>query len=87
MHVLRVQQWYENGSLLNDEIVSGELTAGDIDSFVFDANAGEAEQIRGVDTDGNSFQPTIWLYNPDGTLNDFDWDGTTAELDCFPSAS
>ena len=54
---------------MNDGVVSGDLTVGDIDSFVFDANAGEAAHIRVVDTNGDSFTPVVHLYNPDGTLN------------------
>ena len=87
IHYARVPETNENGALVNDGVVSGDISVGDIDSFVFGATAGEAAHIRVVDINGDSFYPKLWLYNPDGTLNRTDCDGTTAELDCYSTSS
>ena len=83
----RILESNENGSLTNDGVVSGDITVGDIDTYVFDVNAGEAAHIRVIDTNGDAFYPQLWLYNPDGTLNQRVSDQTTAEFDCYASAS
>ena len=83
-----VSQTNENGSLTNDGVVTGDITLGDLDSFVFTADGGQAALIRVTDvTDGtgSSFRPEVWLYAPDGTLVGYDNDGVTVELDCGPS--
>jgi len=88
---LQVLQSNENGYLVNDGVVRGELSYGDIDSFVFEANAGEAVHIRAVDSSGTAFfGPKIWLYNPDGTREAIAGHGTTYDevaIDCYPSTA
>lgn len=66
-------------TLVHDGIVSGDLTVGDIDSFVFTASAGDAVHIRVVSDD---IDPEVWLYNPDGTLNKHTWSFTTTAINC-----
>jgi RHS repeat-associated protein len=83
-----VLQSNENGALVNDGVVIGDISVGDIDTFVFTATAGEAAHIRVVDTSGSSsFYPRVWLYNPDGTLNRVDSSQTTVAFDCYSGAS
>ncbi len=78
----------ENGALVKDGVVIGDISVGDIDTFVFTATAGEAAHIRVVDTSGSSsFYPRVWLYNPDGTLNRVDSSQTTVAFNCYSGAS
>ena len=67
--------------------LSAAQETADIDCYPFTATAGEAAHIRVVDANADGFYPQVWLYNPDGTLNVTDGDGTTAELDCHSTSS
>ena len=69
VRLARVLQTNMNGSLVNDGVVTGNLALGDINSFVFDASAGEALQlnITAINPSTN-FTPWVRWYNPDGTL-------------------
>ena len=46
IRLLRVLAASGDGALVNDGVVSGDLTVGDIDAYVFDATAGEPLHIR-----------------------------------------
>jgi hypothetical protein len=88
IHYARVTETNENGALINDGVVSGDITLGDLDSFVFDATAGESLHIRISDTSGGgNFALDAWLYNPDGTLHKKYYNGTTIEIDCYTGSS
>ena len=67
IHYKRLAISDENGALVNDGVVLGDLTKGDIDSYTFEATAGESVSIRMVEISGVNFQPIVSLYNPDGT--------------------
>ena len=82
IHFARVLQSNENGALVNDGVVVGDITEGDIDTFVFDASAGEVLHIRVVEPNSKTFSPKVWLYNPDGSLNQVSSDGVTVAYDC-----
>ncbi|MCX2982893.1 hypothetical protein EYC98_18685 [Halieaceae bacterium IMCC14734] len=86
IQLTQVSSSNENGSLIDDGVVGGDITVGDLDTFVFDAVAGEALHIRVVKTSGN-LDPEVWLYNPDGTLYDYKSDSTTVEFDCRTGSS
>lgn len=74
--------------LINDGIVSGTLySEEEADEFVFEASAGESIHLRMVETGGDNFNPKMWLYNPDGTLNITATGNDVAELDCNDSNS
>ena len=46
----------EQTTLVNDGVVSGSISVpGEVDEFVFDASAGEAVNIRIVDTGGHEW--------------------------------
>jgi hypothetical protein len=87
VHFAKVTESNENGSLINDAAVLGDISQGDIDSFVFTANAGDSVHLRITDIDDGNFSPEVWLYNPDGTLLVRDNSTTTVAFDCYTSAN
>ncbi|MFK8014074.1 MAG: hypothetical protein AB8G17_01370 [Gammaproteobacteria bacterium] len=68
VHYTNIAGAQADGMLINGDKVSGAIDLGDIDAFVFDAQAGDSVQIRVADTDQGLFFPAARLYNPDGTL-------------------
>jgi hypothetical protein len=58
----------EGGLLSASDAVSGTIDKGDLDSYTFDANAGEGIQLRLTDVDGGAFVPALAVYNPAGGL-------------------
>lgn len=63
----------EGGSLPNGENIEGFITLGDVDSFTFNATAGEYVYLRAADTEttefiNSSFFPFIALFSPTGSL-------------------
>ena len=85
VYYARVLYSNENGGLTNDHIYNGHLSKGDIDTFVFEAKAGDAVQISVI---GGliATRPLVWLHNPDGTLNQKQLGlSTTTTLNCDPS--
>ena len=87
IRLARVLSTNENGALVNDGVVVGDITVGDIDTFVFEASAGEVLHIRVTDAGNSSFLPRVWLYNPDGSLNQESSNSTTVAFDCFATSS
>lgn len=57
----------EKGILPNDARRSAALTRGDIDTWVFDAQADERIYLTVADINNSAFNPDIQLYAPDGT--------------------
>ena len=57
----------ENGELINGGSVSGDITLGDLDTWTFEATAGERLNIQLADVDDTGFFPFMTLYAPDGT--------------------
>ena len=86
VHFAKVPESKENNALINDGVVSGDLTLGDIDTFIFEASIGDAVHIRAAYTSG-THNIEAWLYNPDGTLVRHHSDYDTAEFDCYASSS
>ncbi|MCA9471859.1 MAG: GDSL-type esterase/lipase family protein [Nitrospirales bacterium] len=69
LHFVRAPGANEGGALPNGGSVSDTIDLGDLDSYTFTANAGEAVQIRMAHTGGTvALIPQINLYAPDGTL-------------------
>ena len=65
----------ELGVLPNGGVVSEDIELGDIDSYTFQANAGESIQLRVADTEttefiNSAFFPRIELYGPGGGFID-----------------
>ena len=61
----------EGGGLPNGGVVSEDIELGDIDSYTFQANAGDSILLRVADTEttefvNSDFFPRIELYGPDG---------------------
>ncbi|MEM7751451.1 MAG: hypothetical protein AAF346_24585, partial [Pseudomonadota bacterium] len=73
----------ENGALVSNGAVTGDLTIGDLDSFIFDQTANPTFQLRITDT-RDRFTPEVWLYAPNGRLINRRTDGTTVAFDCGP---
>ena len=74
-----------DAELSNGDEISGRIERGDIDSFVFDALAGETVFLRVADTEttefiNSPFTPTLILYGPDGDFIDFDDPSITGGL-------
>jgi len=62
-----------NGVLPNGGRISSEIELGDIDSYTFDANAGDTVYLRVADTEttefiNSNFLPLVALFDPDGDL-------------------
>ncbi|ABG40023.1 peptidase-like protein [Paraglaciecola sp. T6c] len=57
----------ENGPLINGGAVSSDITLGDLDTWTFEATAGENLNIQIADVDNTGFFPFMTLYAPDGT--------------------
>ncbi|GAC33175.1 PKD domain-containing protein [Paraglaciecola polaris] len=57
----------ENGTLNNGGVVSSDITLGDLDTWTFQATAGERLNIQIADVDNTGFFPFMTLYAPDGT--------------------
>ena len=57
----------ENGSLINGSSVNGDITLGDLDTWTFEATAGELLNIQLADLDDGGFFPLMALYAPDGS--------------------
>lgn len=63
----------DNGVLQNGRRTSSEIDLGDIDSYRFNANAGETVYLRAADTDSTEFvsspfTPAVLLLSPTGAL-------------------
>ena len=61
----------DDGVLPNGGVVSGEIELGDLDSYTFNANAGETVYLRVADTEttefvDSAFFPNIVLFGPSG---------------------
>lgn len=57
----------EHGLLVNDSVNLGEITLGDIDSYILTANVGDNILLRIADINGVALFPRITLYAPDGS--------------------
>jgi hypothetical protein len=57
----------ENGTLINGSSVIGDITLGDLDTWTFEATAGELLNIQLADLDNAGFFPLMALYAPDGS--------------------
>ena len=58
----------DDGLLPNGGVVSDVVELGDIDSYTFDASAGETVYIRIADTETTGFFPRIVLVDPSGAV-------------------
>ncbi len=65
IHYVRTPGANEHGQLINARTQVGEIGLGDIDSFTFWADSGQAVLLSAVRTSGN-LNPWIRLYLPDG---------------------
>ncbi|MFN3167459.1 MAG: hypothetical protein ACE37H_10390 [Phycisphaeraceae bacterium] len=59
----------DNVALTSGTTFNGLLDAGDIDTFTIDADAGDELFLSFLDgSNSSSFDPGVFIYNPDGTL-------------------
>ncbi len=70
----------EGGALPNGGAVAGTITLGDLDSYTFAANAGDALQLRVGEPTATAFAPEITLYTPSGTQLSYTWDNSAAAI-------
>jgi uncharacterized protein YfaP (DUF2135 family) len=87
VHFTRAPGANEEGALVNGGLRSGGLTKGDLDSYTFDASAGEGLMLRLADIGATSFYPRLWLYGPTGALVTNTWGPDAALLDITAPAS
>ena len=76
LHYVRIPSANEHGALTSGDSVTETLTAGDLDSFTFDAVAGESVQLS-VAGDVSTY---VYVYSPDGTY----YNAATSVLDLRP---
>ncbi|MEE9319133.1 MAG: hypothetical protein V3U76_01690 [Granulosicoccus sp.] len=69
----------EGGTLSDNDMVSAELTAGDLDSYTFYAEQGDTLTLSMGET-SSALEPQLSVYTPDGALWLTDWDYNTAIL-------
>ena len=67
LYLTRAPGANELGTLPNGGGVSNQIDIGDLDSYTFDASAGEGLQLRVADTSGSALAPRVTLYRPDGS--------------------
>ncbi|MEO0650668.1 MAG: hypothetical protein AAFZ65_08320, partial [Planctomycetota bacterium] len=68
LHYVRLPGANEGGALPNGSSVLDELTAGDLDSYTFELDAGDSFNLRSTRLDGGTFFSALDIYGPDGTL-------------------
>ena len=66
VHFTRAPGANEGGVLPNGGEVVGFIDVGDLDSYTFDASAGDGIQIRVSDIDTDVWVPQVHVYRPDG---------------------
>ena len=80
VHFARVTGANEGGRLPNDARLAGTLDLGDLDTFTFDAQAGDRVHLNAGDTNSTSLFPVLVLFDPSGTQVASDADSVTATL-------
>ncbi|MEM8710291.1 MAG: hypothetical protein AAGG01_05025 [Planctomycetota bacterium] len=56
----------EHGTLISDGVKSEQITLGDMDTYTFEAVAGEGLELRMARTGSSSLTPEFWVFPPDG---------------------
>ncbi len=87
VHYARFPSVNENGALINAGTVNGDITLGDMDTFVFGATAGTTVQLRVVETAPGPFDPSITVYDPTGSQVSTNYGGQVGALAFVPSLS
>ncbi|NPU91663.1 MAG: hypothetical protein HPY82_07085 [Gammaproteobacteria bacterium] len=64
LHFIKAPSANEHGALPNGDMVTGALSAGDLDSFTFDANSGDSVVLSAA----SDITLYMTLYAPDGTV-------------------
>ena len=68
--------------LSNDVRVTAEITrSGQLDSYFFDASAGDIVYLTVADRDSTNFSPSVRIFDPNAVLIVSDTDLTTVEVD------
>lgn len=77
LHFVKAPGSVENGSLTSGSSVSGSLSLGDLESFTFNANAGDSFTVSLAEYFDTTAGGTAWgwirVYYPDGSLLDSDY--------------
>ncbi len=80
LHFVLVPGANEHGALINGGVRSETVGLGDLDSYVFTANAGDVIQLRMADLDKTALVPDIRLYGPSGGAANHTWGGSAAAI-------
>ena len=83
LNFAKVPQANDKGLLLNNSVHSESLVAGEYDTWVIDAIAGDVIYLSMVDIDQTDAQPRLFLYDRSGNLLSSDGDLTTAFVSGF----
>jgi hypothetical protein len=73
LHFVKGPGATEHGALTPGTVVSGTIEKGDVDSYSFTADAGEAVQLRFVDVAGSTLTPGLAVYGPTGAAASWDY--------------
>ncbi len=68
VHLAKSVNTSEHGEISNASFVEETITLGDLDTWTFDAQAGELATLTVADTSGALFDPQISVYSLDGRL-------------------
>jgi hypothetical protein len=77
----------EGGTLPNGGAVAGSIDLGDLDSYSFPANAGDALLLRVGDVGGTTLAPELTLYSPSGKLMQYTWGNAAAAINAVAPAN
>lgn len=83
LHFVQALGPSEGGTLLNDGVVSGSFTHGDLDSYSFSANAGDLVMLRVADVDDTALWPGIIVFDPTGAHPEPPTHGTDTAVSQF----
>ena len=84
--ILRALKSNKNGALINGGVVTGNLSIGDLDTFVFEASESDPAHIRVTENNEEGVTPLVWLYNPDGSLNRSKDGSPTVSFNCHSAS-
>ncbi|MFT7671064.1 MAG: hypothetical protein ACI8X5_003780 [Planctomycetota bacterium] len=87
IHFVNAPGANEHGALVNGGSVSGFISMGDLDTFIFDVNANESVVLRTANGTDTSLDPHMVVYDPTGQVVIGDSGSHVSALSFVPSMS